>query len=568
MPASLSTVSKTTMPINIYSSKHVYAMEQAWFSQGYNSFGLMQQAAWQIAQHIIMLYDQKYRSTDATSKKAHYDANHQPSASIWVGPGNNGGDGWLVAHYLRQARWQVQVVIVGIADGLNASTTTISDAAKARQAATLSDSEQLSFDDSSFDDSSDDKQHKTLRADVYIDAIFGIGLDRAPSGLYKKAIQAFNKASQYHDTLAVAIDIPSGLIASTGQVFERLAINANVTLCLVARKLGLHIKDGRDHSGVVIDIPLIPYIGIEPSAILLTQASSIPKRRQNSYKGSYGHVLIVGGNRIDGSQGMGGAAILAAASTMATGAGKITVACHDAFHGALLTSLPDAMTIDLHDKEGVEALIDNVSVLAIGMGLGRDQKAKELFVHYLQAAMSQDITIIIDADGLYHLASLKTDDNDIVSRLRRYSATHKVYLTPHSGEAARLLNQEIGAVENNRVAAIEQGVSSYGGHWVLKGAGSIVLENGQVYVCQTGNAGMASAGMGDVLSGIIAGLSAQQDLITSSNQLRQAVLIHGSAGDLLANQSFDDGSLLVGQRGLQAQDMPAAIRHVIQTLTL
>ncbi|MGM8900695.1 NAD(P)H-hydrate epimerase, partial [Psychrobacter sp. 1Y4] len=182
-----------------------------------------------------------------------------------------------------------------------------------------------------------DSEKMVLSADVYIDALFGIGLDRAPEGIYKEAISTFNRTTQQHNALAVAVDIPSGLVTSTGEVFDRIAVQADVTLCLIARKFGLHTKDGTDYSGDIINIPLIPYQMVlqqkarphkisdknanqdaieafEPVAILLTAAHSMKSRRQNSYKGSYGHALIIGGNRVDGSQGMGGAAILTSSS--------------------------------------------------------------------------------------------------------------------------------------------------------------------------------------------------------------------------------------------------------------
>lgn len=403
-------------------------------------------------------------------------------------------------------------------------------------------------------------------------------IKRAPTGIYEQAIKTFNNAAQQAGALVVAVDVPSGLVASTGQVFGHLAIQADVTLCLIARKFGLHTKDGMDYAGEVIDIPLIPYDinnHTKPVATLLTEPQPLSPRRQNSYKGSYGHVLIIGGNRIDGSQGMGGAAILSSASAMATGAGKITVACHDAFHGALLTSLPDAMTIDLHDQDGVKNLLTEVNVIAIGMGFGRDDTAQALFISYLQAAIEEKKSIVIDADGLYHLASLQRNDHALVAQLRDYSREYPVCLTPHSGEAARLLDQKISTIENDRLSAIQQCADIYGGHWVLKGAGSLVLTQNEIYVSAVGNAGMASAGMGDVLSGVIAGLLAQKDFSAEQGSLQQAVLIHGLAGDVLVSQQDYDSkdkvnsnlSLLVGQRGLQAQDMPAAIRHVMQLIT-
>ncbi|WP_201567769.1 NAD(P)H-hydrate dehydratase [Psychrobacter immobilis] len=582
----------TTRPIALYSSEQVYAMEQAWFAEGYDSLGLMKQAAWQMAQHIERLYEQKYLQARASADHKVYRRNScQQRASIWVGKGNNGGDGWLIAYYLQQAGWQVQLLTVGYtADDLETDNLmnafnkadkhdVVSDAKQAQQIALSAKVPYQRFEDSRASQS--EIRETDSPADIYIDALFGIGLDRAPEGVYEQAISAFNKITQLNDALAIAVDIPSGLVASTGQVFERIAIHADVTLCLIARKFGLHTKDGMDYSGKVIDIPLIPTQLSNSAATLVTVAHALNTRRQNSYKGSYGHVLVIGGNRINGSQGMGGAAILSASSVMATGAGKITVACHDAFHGALLTSLPDAMTIDLHDKEGVRKLIKEASVVTIGMGLGRDEKAQALFIHYVQAAITEKKPLVIDADGLYHLASLQMEsqEHELIAQLRQHSIDHQVCLTPHSGEAARLLDKKVSIVEDDRLAAIKQCANTYGGDWVLKGAGSLVLEQSileqkgsqaHVYVCGLGNAGMASAGMGDVLSGVIAGMLAQQDLEDEARCLHQAVLLHGLAGDALVNDTDHyqhNSSLLIGQRGLQAQDMPAAVRHVMQLIT-
>lgn len=589
----LSSAISNTLPVALYSSAQLYAIEQDWFAQGYDSFALMQQAAWQMTQRIIELHYQ------TQSYKLSTIAKH---ALIWVGQGNNGGDGWLIALYLQQIGWQVKVITVDTDTVENSASSEkgndnaqalepeqLSDALKAQRKALAANIFFVRFKESDFE------KNNLLGADVYIDAIFGIGLDRAPSASYEQAINRFNKLSKQTAALVVSVDIPSGLVASTGEVFESCAIKADITLCLIARKLGLHTKDGMDYAGTVFDIPLIP-IGQTyssetnnsndtikstlPAATLLKSAYALPPRQQNSHKGSYGHVLIIGGNRIDGSQGMGGAAILAASSAMATGAGKITVACHDAFHGALLTSLPDAMTIDLHDMKGVKDLIQDASVVAIGMGLGRDKKAKQCFINYMKATILAEKSLIIDADGLYHLASLHQEEHELISQLKTYSVRQKVYLTPHSGEAARLLNTKIEEVEGNRLAAIKQCADNYGGDWVLKGAGSLVLEQSlesinceqQIYICAVGNAGMATAGMGDILSGVCAGLLAQLDLTVKQRSLTQAVLVHGLAGDIMVSQntvsSFFDNQqpMTIGQRGLQAQDMPTAVRHVMQSL--
>ena len=595
--------------IALYSSEQIYAMEQAWFAEGYNSFALMQQAAWQMAQQIIQAYNAplKYSSYDYCYQQD--SSNQRPRANIWVGQGDNGGDGWLVALYLQQAGWQVQIITVGQDEDhqdnktghINKQVTTdnlvilVTDAKKAQQMAVAENCPYQHFDDNHFDSLEIAKGNqpaaRTTRqisyAEVYVDALFGIGLDRKPGDHFEQAIKAFNNYAKADKAWVVAIDIPSGLIASTGQVYDHVAIQADVTLCLIARKFGLHTKDGMDYAGTIIDIPLIPYKPtFIPKALLLTKAQAMPIRRQNSHKGSYGHVLIIGGNRIAGSQGMGGAAILAASSAMATGAGKMTVACHSAFHGALLTLLPDAMTIDLHDKSGVKRLIQEANVVAIGMGLGRDETAKRLFADYLKAAMLQHKAIIIDADGLYHLADLHLNKNALVNQFKAYSKKHKVCLTPHSGEAAKLLQMDVNAIEADRLTAIVACAQLYGGNWVLKGAGSLVLVQSSaqhhLYVCGIGNPGMATAGMGDILSGTIAGLLAQQDLKDELSSLAQAVLIHSLAGDsLVGNGATGDPAgqqlsytnltnthLSIGQRGLKAQDMPEAIRHIMHLLTI
>lgn len=584
----------------LYSSQQVYAMEQAWFQQGYSSFALMQQAAWQIAQRIIQCYEQRWvqsktKTLCATIQNA---ITHPPRACIWVGYGNNGGDGWLTAHYLRQFGWQVKVITVGCEQEIDnhAVANELPAAKKAQQIALAAYCPYHRFEDIYEANAQCNGRHingSVWYADVYIDALFGIGLNRAPTGIYQQAIQSFNVASQLTKALVIAIDMPSGLVASTGEVFEAVAIQADVTLCLIARKVGLHIKDGMDYAGEVLDVPLIPYAPIAATATLLNQPYNLSTRHQNSHKGSYGHVLIIGGNCLDGSQGMGGAAILAASSAMATGAGKITVACHKMFHNALVTSLPDAMSIALHDVVGVKNLIEECDVIAIGMGLGRDFSAQDLFIGYIQAAITHEKYIVIDADGLYHLAALHAVQHPLVTLLREYSQTHQVCLTPHSGETAKLLNKPIIAVEADRLAAIEQVAKQYGGDWVLKGAGSLILEQprhqksspapnqqAKIYVSATGNAGLATAGMGDILAGLIAGLLAQQDLTPAQRGLSQAVLIHGLAGDVLVdNNTLSDIQsqtrryaalelpLHIGQRGLQAQDMPMAIRHVMHAIT-
>ncbi len=262
----------------------------------------MQQASWQMACVI-----EKQFQSGVVSKKA----------VVWVGAGNNGGDGWLIGNYLLQFGWQVQVVEVAQAstkDSQQAKAIAIENGCMVQQF-------------------NEDFTCPTnyIYADVYIDALFGIGLDRLPTGDYQQAILAFNNSVARQQIMAVAVDIPSGLVASTGQVFQDksqpIAIKADMTLCLIAYKLGLFLRDGREFAGKVQLLPLIPLPNemankqpteIKPSVTRIYQLPPFPPRKANSHKGDFGYLLIIGGN-----QGMGGATILASQGAFAVGVGKL-----------------------------------------------------------------------------------------------------------------------------------------------------------------------------------------------------------------------------------------------------
>lgn len=541
----------------LFSSEQVYEIEKAWFDSGYDSFALMQQAAWIMSQYI----HHQASAADLLSQPVLNAAVH--SATVWVGAGNNGGDGWLIALYLSQLGWQIRIVDVGQINPNDSNDAARAKELTLKQAVTgiegVKDIKQIKVIE--FADYAD-PQHFLAQATLnqshyHIDALFGIGLDRAPKGKFAKAIDAFNAVSKDSAGLAIAVDIPSGVVSSTGQVFAGCAIKADMTLCLVATKIGLMIKDGPDYGGQVVQLPLIPYLNHpKPIAWRLTQPYRISPRKSNSHKGSFGHVLIIGGNQSLGSQGMGGAAIMSAGSALVGGAGKLTAACHPAFHGALIAAQPNAMVVDIGDIESVIGLIGSADVIAIGMGLGRDDQAAQWFARYLSEAIDQGKSIVIDADGLYHLADLQQSQHSLITRLFTHANTHEVCFTPHSGEAAKLLGTSADEIEADRVAAIRRCADIYGGQWLLKGTGSIVLIEGDCFVCSVGNAGMATAGMGDVLAGLIAALLAQVDIAGSMPALLQAVLIHGYAGDLCVQQGQ-------GLRSLQAPDMLAAMAQVM-----
>lgn len=548
MPLSHMPNQEYSQPIALYTPKQVYAMERIWFEKGNISYSLMQQAAWQIAHWVNQnIVARAYPQLDEKDRP-YIAENTALTTCVWVGSGNNGGDGWLVAHYLKQLGAKVSVIEVAQA--------LTDDAKSAKNQAIQSGITVYPFSEGQY-------QSVVADADLYIDALFGIGLDRIPTQAYAKAIMAINERKRYQaDRLNVlSIDIPSGLVASTGQVFEGCAVKADVTLCLVARKLGLHIKDAADYCGQIIDIPLIPSaLNQSPVAWLQYQATPLVQRENNTHKGSFGHALIIGGNQVDGSQGMGGATILSATTAFATGVGKLTVACHTAFHSSLIGSVPNAMSLDLHNIQAVKALIEQSDTIAIGMGLGRDELSLRLFSEYLQHSLELDKDLIIDADGLYHLATLADETPQLIEQLIAHAKLNEVWYTPHSGEAARLLNTKASEVEADRLAALSSLQNKYHGSWLLKGAGSMVMSNQQVYVCGAGNPGMATAGMGDVLSGLAAGLLAQSTLAKSTRSLQQAVMLHAMAGDKLQHTK--------GAWAVQASDMPEKVGEIFKQWTL
>ena len=540
--------------IALYSPKQIYDIEKNWFSNN-DSFALMQQAAWQLA-HIIKQESSNQKSSHP-QKSNHLQKSSHPQKSVLVvaGAGNNGGDAWLVAHYVNKLcpHWSITVVQVAAPSTVDSQTAKHlyqSNCANAAKYLTLTAFLQPLHE-----------LGLSYQYDVVIDGLLGIGLDGKPSGDYQTIINWINQyRKQVHACQVISIDLPSGLNAATGEIYDDTAIKADKTLCLIGRKVGLHIGDSKDYVGTVIDVPLLP---VEQSSILLhTKLPNLPQRQQVSHKGTYGHVLIIGGNRLQDGHGMAGAAILAASTALSSGAGKVTVACHRDFHPAIVTALPNAMTADLHNIASITELINAVDVVAIGMGLGRDKATLDLFNQYLTAIQQSEKLCVIDADGLYHLADWAGTSDGLTAPIqpRLGQSNQRFYLTPHSAEAGRLLNQHYADIDRDKISAIRALAHQYGGNWLIKGAQTIVLEGdslerASIDICGLGNAGMATAGMGDCLAGLMAGLLGQ----AIAAPMLTAVLIHAKAGDTLAEK--------MGEYALQAHHMASAIGDIIHQIT-
>lgn len=432
---------------------------------------------------------------------------------VVVGAGNNGGDGLVLARLALQAGRSVQVL--RLAD--EGAPSALSQRMRAQYAAAGGD---LAL----FGD-------VLPPADVIVDALFGIGLNRAPAGEAERLIAAVN-----HGAAAVlALDVPSGVDAQTGHV-PGAAVRAACTLQFIVPHQGLYTGFALEYTGerllASLRLPAGSDADVAPSAELW-QADQLRRllrpRRANTHKGESGHVLCVGGNL-----GSGGAVMLAAEAALRAGAGLVSVATQPAHVGPLLTRLPEAMAHAVQDSAELMQLLPRAKVVAVGPGLGQDDWARECW----RLARASGLPLVVDADALNLLAADPLPLPDAV-------------LTPHPGEAARLLGVTIAQVQADRFTAAQQLAERFDAVVVLKGAGTVVAApHARPRVISAGNPGMAVGGMGDLLTGIIAALRAQG--LEAFDAASAGALLHGLAGDEAA---------VDGQRGLLPTDLLVPLRR-------
>ncbi len=437
---------------------------------------------------------------------------------IACGPGNNGGDGFVMARHFRQAGRDVTVAFSGDQSKLP------DDAKKALDA----------WRDAGGETVSDLPAAPANGWALVVDALFGIGLKRPIKGRHASWIRTLNALPGPR----MAIDVPSGLCADTGRVLGT-SFEATHTITFIALKPGLLTYDGPDHCGEVkvsrLDLDAntqLPAPGWEVLPSLF--AGQLKSRRLNTHKGTFGDAVIVGG-----AHGMCGAALLAGRAALRVGAGRVFVGLLDDRAPAV-----DAMQPELMIRRADQALAEG-HVIAMGPGLGHEAEASAL----LAAALSTDSLLVLDADALNLLAS----DAKLARRAIKRKAP--LVLTPHPGEAARLLSQTPDEVQTNRLEAANALARQFGAHVVLKGCGTIIAHpDGRWKINRSGNPGMSAAGMGDVLTGLLAGLLAQGWPVEEATMA--AVHLHGAAADLL----LDKG---VGPVGMGASELPDAARELL-----
>lgn len=448
---------------------------------------------------------------------------------VCCGGGNNGGDGYVVASLARRAGKDVTVVHVGARDRLQGDARTAMEQAVAARVAMIDalDADMLPG------------------ADLVVDALLGTGFRGPLRAEYAGLIEAVN----VRHAPVLAIDIPSGLDADTG-TSAGTAIRADATITFIGLKRGLFTGNGPAHCGEVyfdgLQLPaaVLARVPVTGERLDLSLAGELLRpRARDAHKGSFGHVLVIGGDR-----GFAGAALLAAEAAARCGAGRVSVATRPEHLPAFLARCPELMAHGVSQPADLDPLLAAASVVVIGPGLGRADWGRRL----LERALRTALPLVIDADALNLLAAGVV----AVPAERRHDP--RWVLTPHPGEAARLLGCDNAAVQANRYTAAHQLQSRFGGTVLLKGAGTLIDAGAvrPVAVAAVGNPGMASGGMGDVLSGVIGALIAQR--LPLPDAARLGAVAHGAAADRAAAR--------VGERGLLASDLYAPLREILNGL--
>jgi len=441
---------------------------------------------------------------------------------VFCGGGNNGGDGYIVARLAKEAGMEAVVCALNDPTGLRGDAAIA--AARWREAG---------------GDVMIWPPVDSGECDLVIDALLGTGLDREPAGDYGAAVDFINQSGK----AVVAVDIPSGLNADSGVAMGR-AVAADITVTFIGSKRGLYTADGPDYAGEVRFDDLGTPRSVrdsEPDCGILIQESLLrevlPERRRNSHKGSYGWMLGVGGN-----SGMSGAVRLAGEAALRSGAGKVTLATRAEHAGLVNQGCPELMVRGVEKAAQFGELLGQVDVLVTGTGLGQTNWSEEL----LRACLEATVPVVIDADGLNLLARLAAESAEF--------PRNNWIMTPHPAEAGRLLRCGAREIQQDRVGAALRLAEHYRAVVALKGCGTVVADpSGRYAICPFGNPGMASAGSGDVLAGVIGAMVAQG--LDLWHAALAGVLAHALAGDLAAAH--------IGERGMLASDITAHLPAVL-----
>lgn len=490
---------------NLYTGDQIRELDRrAIHEQGIPGFDLMKRAASAAFAHACALW---------------------PTNRRWLvmcGGGNNGGDGYVFATLAAQRQHQVQVFYITAPEQLSGAALSA-----------YQEAQQAGVEMRAFSDTIDPPQDA-----VVIDALLGIGLRTPVRGSAAAAIRWINSC----ELPVLALDLPSGLCADSGAELG-CAVRATHTLSFIAAKVGLYTGRGPALCGQVaiatLDLPDALFTGLPVTArrvALPNLLPLVPERTEDAHKGTFGHVMVIGGDL-----GYGGAAILAAEAAAMSGAGLVSLATRPQHVTAALVRRPELMVLGVPSGQELEPHMSRPDVLVVGPGLGRTPWSEQL----LQQALQGGQPLVLDADALNILAEGRLPLPD-----------HQQWvMTPHPGEAARLLQCATQDVQRDRVAAVTQLQKTYGGVILLKGAGTLFANADGVYLAKVGNPGLATAGSGDVLAGLIGSFMAQGLAPLAAAQL--SACLHGEAADLAVEET--------GQAGLQAAELIPYVRELLKT---
>ncbi len=444
---------------------------------------------------------------------------------VFAGTGNNAGDGYVMARLAQQHEIDVQLIALTPLSALKG------DAKRAAEAAVSDGIAPIQLDEIEWPQSG-----------VVVDALLGTGLKGPVTGDYQSAIELMNQ----HALPVLSVDIPSGLDGTTGAV-HGVAVKADMTVTMVANKQGLYTG----HGPVVAGDVRLARLGLTDELFKrqnnqqdlinwhsIHRQQWLSPRAADSHKGDHGHVMIIGGDL-----GLGGACIMAAGAALRSGAGRVSVATRPEHVSALLARYPEVMAHGVQSGQDLQPLLTAADVIVIGPGLGTNYWGQQL----LQQVMAIDTPVVLDADALNILSD---------GRLQHNLAERLSVLTPHPGEAGRLLKQPAQTIQQDRIVAAKQLAELFSSVVILKGLGSLVSTETRTSICTDGNPGMASAGMGDVLSGVLGAIVAVHSAheLTLSDAVKLGVCLHSAAADDAAAQ---------GQKGMLATELLPAIRQLV-----
>ncbi|MCX7990939.1 MAG: NAD(P)H-hydrate dehydratase [Proteobacteria bacterium] len=479
-----------------------------------------------------------------------------PELLVVCGKGNNGGDGFVVARYLHNHGYNVKILFLGERERLSPESLQnfqiISSLGlifikkiivKSTEEIVYATEEPMDNKEIGVEDLSEELKTEIIKSDIIIDAIFGTGLSKDITGYYKQIIDFINQNKKY----VISVDIPSGIDSDTGKVCG-VAIKADLTVALGYYKLGHFLGEGREYCGQLksgdISLPRV-YDYSQGNCYLLEEKEIkgiLKKRKLNTHKGSYGHVVVLGG-----SKGMSGAALLACVSALKSGCGLVTAIIPEEMSYCFQVSNPEIMTFPVkkwvEDEDKILNFVNSKDALIIGCGLGLSEDTKIFLKSFITKIK---IPVVIDADGL----NIISENPEILKNIEA-----PIVLTPHIGEMERLSKTEKRIILTEPHKTAVNFANTYGVYLVLKSSVKFIAEpKGSVFFSAYGNPGMATAGSGDVLSGIIGSFIGQgYDIISA---IKIAVTLHSLAGDSARSE--------VGENALTATDIIKNLHKILK----